>query len=184
MRFRPRSTAIIARMLYLALSIYGLVADPEHHFLFGTIVFFCSMITSWSLASILEDERWYLVDVAVCALFGGAMLLGLLGVAMPSDIIGIDKLFHFAGGAILAWSAFLFFEKRVRSRATLAWSLIITAFAVGVIWECYEWFFQLNVRDLGLTFVDTVGDVIADAAGGIVVASSILFRMPKKKLEK
>lgn len=89
-----------------------------------------------------------------------------------------DTFLHVVSGAILAFAGIALYERMIHRNAGAAISpwfvfLFILSFAVfgGVIWEVYEFscdqFFGMNLQGGGNK--DTMTDLIADTAGGLII---------------
>jgi hypothetical protein len=119
-------------------------------------------------------------------LFGSQYLGSILG------LYGLgwwDTFLHCLSGALLAFVAIALFERMTHqeSRHHLSHWLIflfVVSFAVfgGVLWEVYEFsgdqFFGMTLQGGGNT--DTMIDLIADTAGGLVIAMAAAIRTKRR----
>lgn len=128
------------------------------------------------------------------AVFLLALVVGILVLHILSIIYDwyhaywwIDIILHLLGGA---WVATLFFyvqERYVPSFVAMPWwfsIVVVVSFVmlVGVGWEWFEYWFDYFVAkdnfvlraQLGLA--DTMGDLLADLVGGLIVGAYFIFR--------
>ncbi|MCI0619930.1 hypothetical protein L0Y40_02780 [Candidatus Wolfebacteria bacterium] len=96
----------------------------------------------------------------------------------------IDVVMHTLGGVVLGLAAlwFLLSVHRVQSWPPRRVFVVVlgVVFAVGVAWEFFEFFAKLFVQ--GHFFPDTVLDIFADVAGGLVAFAYYLGLHPKDTL--
>lgn len=97
----------------------------------------------------------------------------------------IDKVFHFLGGVVAAWFFFVLLGERAKSFSALRMVLIAMVFVyfVGVVWEFLEYISTVyspiyapwlqHYFSIG-SWLDSLGDLVADMAGGLIVTLSVL----------
>ncbi len=108
--------------------------------------------------------------IAFDVLFALAALLGALGYALDlfAEIVPYDELTHaFTTFSVSLAFYFLFYGGSVpeRSAVALGTSVFTLGVTVGAYWEIFEWFFVGRY-----TMADTIGDLVVDSAGALVVA--------------
>lgn len=103
-----------------------------------------------------------------------------------------DIMLHTLSGIIIGMIGFLIVyilnsQKKIHLHLTPIFIAIITfsfAVSIGVIWEIFEYFmdiiFGLNMQRSGL--VDTMGDLIVDSIGGIIIGTAGYFYTKKIKV--
>lgn len=103
---------------------------------------------------------------------------------------GLDKLLHFSGGFVAAWFVATLFTRELRlPRPWVAGLIMVSAVAlIGVVWEFAEFSTSLIRSDYpqlyhffhGGNLEDTLGDLLADMAGGASFALIFLPTLTKK----
>ena len=108
-------------------------------------------------------------------------------VHLYSSLPHFDKIFHIVGGAIVAWAAYACFKGDLEHMSPLGAILFLAgmACAVGILWECAERLSSIYaVHDFhtiyhffhGGDLDDTLGDLLADTAGGLLGGLVTLFK--------
>ncbi|WNB93861.1 hypothetical protein [Bacillus sp. NEB1478] len=100
-----------------------------------------------------------------------------------------DTFLHLLSGALLAFVGIALYERTTHHQARKDISywlvfLFVLSFSVfgGVVWEIYEFsmdqFFAMTLQGGGN--VDTMVDLLADTAGGLLIAASAAYRTKRK----
>ena len=103
----------------------------------------------------------------------------------------LDKIFHFFGGGIAAWFVIEFWKYRKHHfRPQIHWTMIFSAvLAIGLLWELAEYLSSLYSPHYFPWFVkyfyggglyDSIGDVVADMTGALL----IIFSYPERKQDR
>lgn len=85
----------------------------------------------------------------------------------------IDMVVHFFGGLTVGFATLWLVSKKkdltgMSSKKILVLALI-GAFAIGLLWEFYELYFQITQLSDGIAYwTDTISDLIMDSIGGII----------------
>jgi uncharacterized membrane protein YjdF len=133
-------------------------------------------------------ERKYKVDlpvqfeIAIVAFIYGAIFLGEAG-NFYEKIWWWDDMLHTVSGVILGFAGFLmlytlYYQKKLQTTPKmLSFFAVCFAVAAGAVWEIFEYamdqLFGLNMQKSGLP--DTMGDLIVDLIGAILVATAGYF---------
>ena len=112
-----------------------------------------------------------LVTIALILHVGG----GLFG---AYDIAHYDTLTHFVSSFLVAFLAFIviyildeYWNGLMMDKYAMAFLVVITTIAMGVIWEFNEWITDLAFGTYGqLGYADTIKDLFIDTLAGIVMA--------------
>jgi len=110
-------------------------------------------------------------------LYTGLILTGLLAglnlVALkfylywPKDgLLGFDTFMHFLGGLTLGMLAAWFFNVGRRSMAGFL-LVLVTVLFLGVVWELFEYVFDIAGTAGGSYWKDTIHDMVLDGIGGV-----------------
>jgi len=153
-----KSLSFLARLVFLAIATYHYVHTGE--FVFNAALF---IGTTVFLYLGTKDKRFYIVDAGFMLLFSIPEVLVIIGYPLVSDVIGVDKLFHLAAGALIAYTSLLLWPRN---------KIVAVAFAfvVGLGWEWYEWSFGSVDSTQTITIIDTVTDLFSDVIGGALLA--------------
>jgi hypothetical protein len=111
-------------------------------------------------------------------LYRGLILAGLLALLnlfalkfylyWPKDgLFGFDTLMHFLGGLTLGVLAAWFFNVEKRSLGGFL-LVFICVLALGVVWEVFEYVFDIAGTAGGSYWKDTIHDMVLDGIGGAV----------------
>lgn len=96
-----------------------------------------------------------------------------------NSITYFDKGMHVVGGAFVFITLSAFFSRRF-PRVTQA-QLIGLVFFVGLLWEVYEFFIQELTGVIFATIPDSLGDLVADVVGAVIIAVILFFVQRRKK---
>jgi len=101
---------------------------------------------------------------------------GVLG--LYDAFVRYDTLAHFVSSCLIALLAFTFiyilhvyWDGLHMDKYAMAFVVVITTMAMGVVWEVYEWVVDMlfgTTLQLGLW--DTMKDLVMDTVGGIIIA--------------
>lgn len=94
-----------------------------------------------------------------------------------------DNINHFLGGAVFALvfynlGLYINYQKdlsRIKSNILIILAILI----VGVLWEVFEWYFELTFVSDTDYWSDTILDVIMDTIGGILMLKYIITKIEK-----
>jgi hypothetical protein len=167
------------RAVYLLLILLSAIQGRYSVTVFNGIIFLVTLIVPL-LAR--RNERYYPFDCALMLLFILPMLLSFGGYVMHATILGEDKIFHFAGGALLAWFGAITLRPYVKNIFIYVLGIICFAVTIGAWWEVYEWTLMVFKNDwMRLTLTDSVLDIVADSLGAVAVAAVVWRREGKKR---
>lgn len=117
-------------------------------------------------------------------LFLGIFVSERMGLYTRYD--GIDKIWHLAGGVVAAWFVLSLLQSDITHLAgwKQAFIFIGCTTLIGVVWEWAEYIsgFARTAWPWGYHYfhggnlADTVGDLLADVAGGALLASWALYK--------
>ena len=83
-----------------------------------------------------------------------------------------DKFVHFLGGAW--WGYFFMFARVGEDSKVRLIHVLISVFAIGVMWEAYEYSYQAYYHTFGIASpMDSLDDLIFDVLGGAAAVFSI-----------
>jgi hypothetical protein len=172
---KSRTFSYALRVLYALLILVALFTGQYKTALFNTIIF---IVTAVVLLLAKNDRRFYQLDCAVVLLFAIPLAATFFGYVMKSSILGEDKIFHFMGGALLAWFAGLASRQYIRNEYVFFAAVICFAAAVGAFWEVYEWIFALHgTAIMQVALSDSMLDIIADTLGALFTV--MIFKIQK-----
>ncbi len=171
---------IIRAILVLAF-FYGFYHNGSLIMIVSVFAFFLTFIPTWI-------ERIF--DVKVPAKFEVLILLFVYGILAAADIRGVYSEFAvmgmllniFAGLAIgfVGFSILYVLHNEKKLNTSLFVIAVLTfcfSVAVGTMWEIFEFgldsFFGFTLQKVGI--IDTMGDLIANSAGALIVAVSGYF---------
>jgi uncharacterized membrane protein YjdF len=107
-------------------------------------------------------------------------------IGLYTELPGVDKLFHFAGGFIVAWFALALLQDDIMPLSSWRQALILTSVAclIGVVWEFAEYTATLARTAHPLVYqyfhggdlTDTLGDILADILGGFAFSVGALYK--------
>lgn len=170
---------IVFRILYVILIGICIVVQRYDYAIMNIGVFLVTSILPF-LAQ--KDSRYAWLDIYTVSVF--ITFIGLLvwtndAIIANSGLIGVDKFFHAAGGAALAWFFMLFFEEGIPDKKLRALAVILGVLGIGAGWEVFEWVLAMlpgaaSLLHSGLT--DTMLDLVADTLGGMIAIGIILFK--------
>jgi len=178
---RPFHTAIVLRIIWLALIIYAFVSEGAAMFLFNIIPFLGSAFLLW-LGH--KRDEYATLDALVSATFIATLIVGLYMTWQTPGVLAFDKLFHMLGGMCLAWFAAILYKPHIDQRWMTAVAIITFALAVGAAWEVFEWVMSVVPAPYAWPFnpfglADSFGDLIADTVGACIIAAVELRRRTK-----
>lgn len=182
-KFNGIQAMIIFRILYILLIIVCFGLKRYDYAILNIGVFFATGILPL-LAK--KDERYGWLDaytISVFVIFIGLLVATNDAIIADAGLFGIDKFFHAAGGAALAWFFMLFFENQV-SKHTRALYVILGVVAIGVGWEFFEIALALLPDSVALEYhglLDSFIDLVADVLGGAIAASIMHFRLNRDR---
>ena len=162
----------IVMIIFLIISIWKL----HWIWIFGCIL---AIIVSF-IPTILKRNYQITLPLVLDILITFALLLhvggGLLG---AYKIPNYDTLTHFVSSFLVAFLAFViiyilhvYWDGLIMDKYAMAFLVIITTIAVGVVWEFNEWITDLifgTTEQWGYT--DTLKDLFIDTIAGIVMAT-------------
>jgi hypothetical protein len=155
-------------VLYALLIAGTLVTQDYSTFVFNAFVLAVLFGAYWFA---VRKDRYAKVFCAALALFIIPLAATYFGYVLKSSVLGEDKLFHFAGGAVLSWFGVLFFGQYTKNRVALAFAAVCFAAAVGAWWEVYEWVLAVAKNSVvSMTLTDSMLDIVADTLGALAVA--------------
>lgn len=166
--------AYCSRALYALLILGAALQGRMGAVLFNSIIFAVTFIVPFLARKNKEFHRF---DVALMLLFIAPLSATFFGYTMESSVLGEDKLFHVAGGAVLAWFAAILYRGKIQGRLLFALAIVSFAVAVGALWEVYEWVLLVMKNDtMHMTLTDSMLDIIADTVGAVVAAVALVRR--------
>lgn len=88
----------------------------------------------------------------------------------------IDIPFHLVGGIILGlfFSTLIAFKKPYDSIGEHWISIVLASLLIGILWEYYEYFFNINPNNIDIIF-DTIKDLINDTIGALIGTLIAIF---------
>ena len=175
---RPLHAAIMLRIAWLALLIYGFAAQGAAILLFHALPFIGSAFLLW-LGT--RDREYHTLDALVGATFAAAIAVQLFMTWQTPGVLAFDKVFHALGGMCLAWFAAILYKPHVDRRWVAALAIMTFALAAGAAWEVFEWVMSLLPAPYAWPFnpkglADSFGDLIADGAGAAIITAVELWR--------
>ncbi|MFC3884808.1 hypothetical protein ACFOU2_15565 [Bacillus songklensis] len=188
-----RKVIIIISLIYVlfmaALFVFYFSKDDSYRYLIAIGGIICGAVPLILVRFTKIKFNMPIMLSYLAFIFGSQFLGSILG------FYGLgwwDTFLHFLSGALLGFVAIALFERMTHKQARhdiSCWLvfLFVLSFAVlgGVLWEIYEFsgdqFFDMTMQGGGNT--DTMIDLTADAAGGLVIAISAAIRT-KRKFEK
>jgi len=179
---RSFHTAIILRLAWLALLIYGLATEGIALLLFNVVPFVGSAFILW-LGK--KRDEYATLDALVSATFIAALTVELYMTWQTPGLLAFDKLFHMLGGMCLAWFAAMLYKPHIDTRWITAVAIITFALALGAAWEVFEWVMSTLPAPYGWPFnpfglADSFGDLIADTVGACIITVVELRRRAKR----
>jgi hypothetical protein len=185
-RFIPRSTADVAFWVYYGMRLFVagsfvfFLIDGDWEYAFYTFLIFLVM----ALPSFLKQRyRFYLpfeLDLAVVAFVFLTLFLGSLN-DFYVKYHWWDDMLHFQSGLLVGLLGFFLvyvLNSHHTSKLTMSPFFVAVfafnfALAIGVLWEIYEFVVDLtlgyNMQEGG--WPDTMGDLIANTIGALIVTS-------------
>lgn len=130
-----------------------------------------------------KNEDYYILDTMVMLTMLLSIFTTAIGWSNPAPLVEklftLDKLFHIAGGAMLAMFIAIIIRKRVNDKLVFYTGIIIFALAMGAAWELFEWVMTILPPPFtsGSTgYDDSMLDLIADTVGASILALILYIR--------
>jgi hypothetical protein len=173
--------SLVFRILYIGLWLWLASRGGPDWGLF--IIFFATLPVAYLGR---DDIRFSIGDALLLIITGMVPVVSVvMSTPVYSSIIGIDKIFHFAGGAAIGLLAYFFFRERIPDRFALAATVVFASLAVGGAWEVFE-AVMLVVRHAPaayydrILYLDTNLDLVADTLGGMATMAALWLWSKKK----
>jgi uncharacterized membrane protein YjdF len=170
---KSKIVSYVLRAVYAFLILAALFTGEYKTALFNSIIF---VVTGVVHLLAKKDRRFYQLDCALVLLFAVPLAATFFGYVMKSSYLGEDKIFHFMGGALLAWFAGLVSRQYIKNEYVFYAAVISFAAAVGAFWEVYEWVFMLyGTEIMQVALSDSMLDIIADTLGALLTV--VIFKI-------
>ncbi len=172
-----RAVAYLLRLVFLAALVrFVVLGDLRGLVFFGAVFIVTLPILYWARTR----REAYRADAGIMAVFLASIVLGMLGVHLQTDILGLDKLFHLAGGALLGY-LFVLLSLKKWSAKKKALAALLATLTVAVGWECFEWTFWLVTNDPTLHNPLLIWDSLLDITAGVLGAGIVAFARRKAR---
>jgi uncharacterized membrane protein YjdF len=82
-----------------------------------------------------------------------------------------DNLLHFLSGACIAIACLSFFHLKSGEVWRIVFIGVFFALLIGIVWEIFEWYFEIVYVEEGLAYVfDTTSDILMDTTGALLAS--------------
>ena len=175
---RAFHAALALRLLYLIFIIHQFMLGGWRATVSLSIIF---LVTLPVLYLARKDWRFATSDMLFLGLSGLGTVLSVVGLGLNPTVFGVDKLFHIAGGAAVAFFAYFALRSEIKTKWILCLVIPAIALAVGAGWEFFEYLMYLvggqpEAYFNKLLFTDTMFDMVADALGALLVACIVFVK--------
>lgn len=177
---------IISILILILFSMFVFsVFKTDYLWSFFAIIMILIALIPLSLRYFLKINLPYLFDVFICLALIFHMGNGLLDICSMCPIY--NKFTHFFSASVVAFIFLILifiFNEYYRGIAVnkfkILFDVVVITMAFGVVWEFMEWttdyFFDLNTQP---SLNDTMGDLLADTLGGLLIAFIGYFLIKK-----
>lgn len=164
------------RMAIFLVAFYKFFAvDPIMGIMLAGTGFFSFAFTLRKLLLIKPSKHadyWELCGVLL--IFANALIIAFMDYNSPANG-WVDIPMHFWGGVFAAWWASIAFPRETLDGAKRFIVILGMAALVGVVWEMFEWVGDhtagawLNLPVAQVSLNDTMGDLLNDLVGGVMI---------------
>lgn len=155
----------------------------------GTLALFLCM-----LPAIINRRYDVALPLALDCLITLALLIHIGGQVTRAYFIlpHYDTIAHFTSSALIAFMAFIviyvldrYWDGLTMDIYVMAFFVVITAMAMGVVWEFMEWASDLYLGTWAQRGnLDTMGDLLVDTIAGIIIAIIGVALVKRGKMDK
>ncbi|MEF8849120.1 MAG: hypothetical protein V5A68_08335 [Candidatus Thermoplasmatota archaeon] len=178
---------ILLKSLLLFLTFFAFVSNRWLWFFFGIFMFIISLVPNLVKKILnINIQGFLILMIDLALIFHLYDCLTDISAFFPI----YNKFTHFFSSFIVAYIVFILLMVHYRkqnniSRFKLVFDIIVITVSLGVLWEFLEWGADIHLSMFNQPSLnDTMSDLLADSAAGLLMSGVALIIFKSKKFKK